>query len=68
MHVDTGGRRSGKHSDINQRYGDPMQHGLPVLVVLDGEGELVTTQETGSLEDGPRHDPAKILEFLRGLS
>lgn len=65
VHVDTGARNTGKNSDINDRYGDPTQHGFPVLVVLDGQGEQVTTQETGSLEDGPRHDPDKVLAFLR---
>lgn len=63
--MNTGARRSGTHAAINQRYGDPMQHGLPVLVVLDGQGRRVITQETGSLEIGDRHDPAKVLEFLR---
>lgn len=65
VHVSTGARRSGKNAAINARYGDPMQHGLPVLVVLDGEGRVVTTQETGSLEVGERHDPDKVLAFLQ---
>lgn len=64
VHVSTGDRRSGHHAAIDERYGNPMQNGLPVLVVLDGQGELVTTQETGSLETGDRHDSAKVVEFL----
>lgn len=65
VHVNTGARRSGVNADVNARYGDPMSNGLPVLVVLDAQGRVVTTQETGSLESGDRHDPAKVLEFLR---
>ena len=49
---------------INQRYGNPMQFGLPVLVVLDANGKLLTTQDTGKLESGDHHDPAKVLDFL----
>lgn len=64
VHVDTGARRSGVNADVVARYGDPVQHGLPVLVVLDGDGTLVHTQETGSLEIGDRHDPERVLAFL----
>ncbi len=48
----------------NQRYGNPMQFGLPVLVVLDADGKQLTTQDTGKLEEGDHHDPAKVLAFL----
>lgn len=61
-------RRDGKKRNVavNERYGNPIQHGLPVLLVLDAEGRLLTTQETGSLENGgDGHDPEKILAFLR---
>ena len=64
VHVNTGARGSGRNAAVNERYGNPMQHGLPVLVVLDGSGEMVLTQETGSLEIGDRHDPTKVLAFL----
>ena len=38
--------------------------GVPYLVVLDTEGKVVTKQETGALEEGDHHDPAKVLAFL----
>ena len=38
--------------------------GLPVLVVLDSDGKRLTIQETGQLEAGNHHDPAKVLAFL----
>lgn len=60
-------QRNGKNRNaaVNDRYGNPIQHGLPVLVVLDREGHLLRVQETGSLEDGKDgHDPEKILAFL----
>ncbi len=65
VHVDTGTRGSGTNRAVIDRYGDPVQHGLPCLVVLDGQGTLVQTQETGSLENGDRHDPERVLAFLQ---
>ncbi len=38
--------------------------GVPYLTVLDGSGKKLTDQETGALEIGDRHDPAKVLGFL----
>ena len=52
------------NADINQQYGNPMQHGLPVIVILDADGKQLTTQDTGKLEEGDHHDPAKVLAFL----
>jgi hypothetical protein len=52
------------NADVNQRHGNPTCFGLPVLVVLDAEGKVLTTQDTGKLEEGDHHDPAKVLAFL----
>ncbi|MEM6956723.1 MAG: thioredoxin family protein [Myxococcota bacterium] len=68
VHVNTGARGTGVNAAVNERYGNPLQHGLPVLVVLDGRGEVVRMQETGSLESGDRHDPARVLAFLGEVS
>jgi len=59
--------------DVNERhnqatidkYGKPTRFGLPVLVVLDSNGKLLTTKDTGELEEGDHHSPAKVLEFLQ---
>lgn len=48
-----------------ERYGNPTQHGLPVLVILDPNGNPLTTQETGALEEGAAHSPAKVIAFLQ---
>jgi thioredoxin-related protein len=55
-----------RNAAVNERYGNPIRHGLPVLVVLDAAGRPLTTQDTGALEDGKSaHDSAKVLAFLR---
>lgn len=67
VHVDTGARKSGKNADVNERYGNPMQYGLPVLVVLAADGSVRKVQETGALEEGDHHSPARILAFLAAV-
>ena len=54
----------GHNNDVVKRYGNPTQHGLPVLVVLDKTGKQLFTQDTALLEQGNRHDPAKVKTFL----
>ena len=50
---------------MNEKYGNPIEHGIPVLVVLDSDGKQLTTKDSGELEEGEGHSPAKILAFLR---
>jgi len=39
--------------------------GFPYLAILSPDNKLVVQQETGALEDGPAHDPQKVLAFLK---
>jgi thiol:disulfide interchange protein len=43
----------------------PPIKGYPHLFVLDGDGKLVHSQETGVLEQGRGYDKARFLAFLR---
>ena len=54
-----------RNADINVKYGNPIVHGIPVLVVLDSDGKQLTTKDSGELEEGDGHSPAKILAFLK---
>jgi thiol:disulfide interchange protein len=57
---------NGEHNkNIDTRYGHPARFGLPVLVVLDGDGEQLTTKNTGELEEGDHHNPDKVMTFLK---
>ncbi len=64
--VDVNHRHGKSRNDaVNDRYGNPMELGLPVLVVLEADGKQLTTQETGALVGGKDdHDPAKVIAFL----
>ena len=46
----------------------PKIEGYPHLFVLDGDGKLLHSQETGSLELGKGYDKAKFIDFLRRWS
>jgi thiol-disulfide isomerase/thioredoxin len=63
--VDVNTRRGVKrNADVVERYGNPTHRGIPVLVVLDADGKQLTTKDTGELEEGDAHSPAKIVAFL----
>jgi len=47
------------------KYGYPQRFGFPVFLVLDGEGKLIQTQNSGYLEDGKKsYDRDKVIEFF----
>jgi hypothetical protein len=55
----------GHNADVVKQYGNPTTHGLPVLVVLDSDGKLLTTKNTAEFEEGTNHSPGKVLAFLQ---
>jgi quinoprotein glucose dehydrogenase len=47
------------------KYAPDEKHpGFPYLVVLDADGRIMKDENTSELEDGPKHDPAKVKAFL----
>jgi len=62
VHVDIG--KFDKNMDIAQRYGIPLEKGVPALAVLDGMGKLVFAQTKGEFEAMRRMDPSSVHEFL----
>lgn len=62
--VDIG--RFDKNMDIAAEYkADLKASGVPFLTVLDADGKVIANQDTGSLEEGDHHDPAKVMAFLK---
>jgi thiol:disulfide interchange protein len=56
-----------RNAAVNEKYGNPIKAGLPVLVVLDTGGRPLVIQETGAFEKSGQaeaDDPAKVLAFL----
>jgi thiol-disulfide isomerase/thioredoxin len=50
--------------ELLEEYDPNGKHGFPWLTVLDASGKVLCNQDTGSLEDGPKHDPQKVRDFL----
>jgi thioredoxin-related protein len=63
-----------KNADLNEKYGNVWANGIPVIVILDSNGEYLATQETGSLEYSKEeskekgHNPEKVMNFLHKWS
>lgn len=51
-----------ENKEVLSRY--PEIPGYPHFFVLDADGSLLHSQDTGKLETGDRHDPEKVLAFL----
>ncbi len=52
-----------KNEGVLSRY--PPVRGYPHLFVLESDGTLLHSQDTGELENGKGHDPEKVMAFLR---
>ncbi len=48
-----------------KKVGDPDRFGFPVLVVLDGEGKVIHTQDSSYLEEGRGYNREKVLSFFK---
>jgi len=46
--------------------GFPERFGFPVFVILDENGKILHTQNSGYLEQGNGYDRKKVLQFLNG--
>jgi len=57
---------STKNRELMQSYGGKdRSYAYPHLTILDPQGNVLTNQETGSLEIGPKHDPEAVANFLK---
>jgi len=55
--------KENQNENVLSRY--PKIPGYPHFFVLDKDGKLLCSQDTGELESGKGHDPEKVLSFLR---
>lgn len=54
-----------RNAGVIEKYGDPVQYGLPVFVVLDRDGKHLSTRETASLAaDTDAQVAERVLAFL----
>jgi hypothetical protein len=55
--------KENKNENVLSRY--PKIPGYPHFFVLNSDGKLLCSQDTGELESGKGHDPEKVLTFLK---
>ena len=53
---------------IIEKYGFPQRFGFPVLIILDGKGNRLHTQDSALLESGEGYDRKKVLNTLQAWS
>lgn len=57
--------KENRNTAVLERLAWPQRFGFPVLVVLDGKGARLHTQDSGLLEKDGGHDPEMVARFLR---
>lgn len=50
---------------LYEKYGFPQRFGFPVLIILDGKGQRIHTQDSALLESGDGYDRKKVLNTLK---
>ena len=62
VYIDANTRNDRKrNAAVIERYGNPLQYGLPVFVVLESDGTQLTTRESGSLAAGTDEATAALI-------
>ena len=55
-----------RNLDVSQRYGSPIDGGIPALVILAGSGDVVATTKNGALADARTATAREVLDYLKG--
>jgi len=63
-------KRSGfpRNSALVTRFGEPLERGIPVLLVLSPEGEILNTDPSERLDDSDHKRPRRVLRYLQKWS
>lgn len=56
--------KENKNLEVLEQLEYPQRFGFPVMVVLDGNGKRLHTQDTGFLEEGGSYSLKKVMTFL----
>jgi thiol:disulfide interchange protein len=54
-----------KNLDISQKYGKPIDNGIPAVVVLTPNGDILATTKDGALANARWTTPQEILGYLK---
>ena len=56
--------KENKNEKLLAKYGFPQRFGFPVFLVLDANGKLIHTQNSGYLEEGKGYNEKTVIGFL----
>ena len=59
---------NGHNESTMEKYGQPTQFGLPVIVVLDSNGKQLVTQSIVEFGENHGYSPQKVLAFLNACA
>lgn len=65
IHVNYAKAADPKTRQAMERLKNPGRFGFPVLVVLDGEGNVIHTQASVYLEEGEGYNKERVLDFFQ---
>lgn len=54
-----------KNAELMAKYNNPGRMGYPVFLILNGDGQLIHTQDSGLLEEGKGYNKTKVLTFFK---
>ena len=60
--------KENKNEKLLAKYGFPQRFGFPVFLILDGEGKLLHTQNSGYLEEEKGYNRNKVISFFTDWS
>ncbi|TGM52378.1 thioredoxin family protein [Leptospira vanthielii] len=63
--VDVG--RFDKNLSLNDKLGNPIQNGIPALVVIDPTGKILTSTKGGEFSNASKMTKEQVLEYLYRL-
>ncbi|TGL12119.1 thioredoxin family protein [Leptospira meyeri] len=63
--VDVG--RFDKNLSLNEKLGDPIQNGIPALVVIEPTGKILTSTKGGEFSNANKMTKEQVLEYLYRL-
>jgi thiol:disulfide interchange protein len=62
VHIDIG--HMDKNVGVAEKYGVPLNKGVPALAVIDADGKVLYSQKTGEFENMRNMDSRSVTEFL----
>lgn len=62
VHINIGEGKS--NSDLANRFGVPLDKGVPSLAVLDSDGQVITSQKQGEFESAAKIGASDVIQFL----